>query len=292
MGTSNKYGGPKGGNPLIPSWLGDAGSPPEPSNPEPTPPPKKPEEPPKNPKKSEDKPANPGAPRPSASSPSNGLTSSRKAFNSYVRGNGDKYLRRALSGYVSKGAGGSRSAATRMGPSRRTASSLYGFIQDVGARGVQAALASFNRDDLFGKSPEDVLGALTDAICPNGGLIDDAIAREAWNETALAIIEQGVEDIATMSQDQWDAVFSDFIARSIEMRVFNDICAEGISLPETLADVNQVQADLHSLISEAVSDTIGETFERGEQLDENQIRSAVDDIYSRAFSYLGALEEE
>jgi len=291
MGTSNKYGGPKGGNPLIPSWLGDAGSPPEPSPPEPTPPPKKPEEPPQTPPKP-DKPSSPGAPPPPPPKPSKGLTSPRKAFNSYARGNGDNYLRRALSGYVSKGAGGSRSATTRMGPSRRAASNLYGFIQDVGARGVQAALASFNRDDLFGKSPEDIFGALTDAICPNGGLIDDAIAREAWNEAALAVIEQGVEDIATMSQDQWDAVFSDFIARSIEMRVFNDICADGISLPETLADVNQVQADLHSLISEAVSDTIGETFERGGQLDENQIRSAVDDIYNRAFGYLSALGEE
>jgi hypothetical protein len=220
------------------------------------------------------------------------MTGPRRAFNTFARGRVQRYLRRALSDYVRKGTGGSRIAVSRMGPSRQAARILYQFIQTVNSDGLQTALASVSRSDLFGKSASDVLGALTDTICPEGGLIDDAIAREAWDEAVLFTLENGTEDVSTMPEREWVALFCDFIARSIEMKVFNDICSEGVSLPETIADVNQVEQDLHSLIGEAVTETIGETFGRNERLDETQIKAAVDDIYGRAFSYLSALDEE
>jgi hypothetical protein len=220
------------------------------------------------------------------------MTGPRKAFNNFARGGGKSYLRDALAGYVRRGTGSARTAIVRMGPSRSAAKSLYQFIQSVNNDGLQVALASLNRDDLFGKSAADVLGALTDAICPDGGLIDDAIAREAWDEAVLFTLENGTEDISTMSEEEWEALFCDFIARSIEMKVFNDICIEGVSLPESIAEVNQVENDLHALIGEAVTDSIGESFSNNERLDENQIKAVVDDIYGRAFSYLSTLDED
>jgi hypothetical protein len=220
------------------------------------------------------------------------MTGPRRLFNTFARGGGQKYLGRALSNYVRKGAGGSKSAVVRMGPSRQAARTLYQFIQNVNSEGLQVALSSLSRDDLFGKSASEVLGALTDAICPEGGLIDDAIAREAWDEAVLFTLENGTEDVSTMSEEAWAALFCDFVARSIEMKVFNDICVEGVSLPKTIADVNQVERDLHTLIGEAVSETIGDTFSKNERFNENEIKAVVDDIYSRAFTYLSALDDE
>jgi len=288
MGTSNKYGGPKGSNPLIPSWLGDADGIPSPPAVQPSVPPPVTPLLPGMPKPPEPKPEPRSAPQ---AQPSH-MTGPRKAFNNFVRSGGQSYLRTALSGYVRRGTGSSRTAVVRMGPSRQAARTLYQFIQTVNNDGLQIALASISRDDLFGKSAADVLGALTDAICAEGGLIDDAIAREAWDEAVLFTLENGTEDIGTMSEEEWEALFCDFIARSIEMKVFNDICTEGVSLPESVAEVNQVENDLHALIGEAVTDSIGENFSNNERLDENQIKAVVDDIYSRAFVYLSTLDEE
>ena len=232
------------------------------------------------------------SPRPTPQAPSSHMTGPHRRFNTFAREGGGKHLRRALSDYVRKGTGGSKTAVARMGPSRQAARNLYQFIQTVNSDGLRTALASVSRDDLFGKSASEVLGALTDAICPEGGLIDDAIAREAWDEAVLLALESGTEDIGNVSKEEWTALFCDFVARSIEMRVFNDIGTDGVSLPETIAEVNQVERDLHSLIGEAVTETIGEAFGTSERLDENHIKAVVDDIYERAFSYLSALDEE
>ncbi len=95
-----------------------------------------------------------------------------------------------------------------------------------------------------------------------------------------------------MSDEDWEALFCDFVARSIEMKVFNDIGNEGVVLPESISDVNQVEQDLHTLIGEAVKETIGDTFSKNERLDENEIKAVVDDVYGKAFSYISALDEE
>lgn len=288
MGTSNKYRGPKGSNPLIPSWLGDADGVPPPA---PVPPPESPPVTPQLPGMPEAPEPKP-APRPAAPDKPSHLTGPRRAFNTFASGGGGSYLRRALSDYVRKGIGGTKNAVIRMGPSRHAARSLYQFVQNVNADGLEAALASLSRSDLFGKSSSEVLAALTDAICPDGGLIDDAIAREAWDEAVLFTLENGTEDISTMSEEDWEALFCDFVSRSIEMKVFNDIGNKGVILPESIADVNQVEQDLHVLIGEAVIETIGDTFSNNERLDENQIKAIVDDVYAQAFSYISALDEE
>ncbi len=136
MGTSNKYGGPKGSNPLIPSWLGDAdGVPPAAPPPPQVPPPVTPQ-----------LPGMPGAPepqpspRPVAPDKPTHLTGPRKAFNKFAKGGGKGYLRRALSDYVRKGTGGSKNAVARMGPSRQAARSLYQFVQSVNSDGLRSHL--------------------------------------------------------------------------------------------------------------------------------------------------------
>ena len=148
MGTSTAYGGPGGGTPLIPSWLGDTdsgsspatspgdgagpdGQPPADGATQPTPP------------------IRPPIPR--AADPQR-FSGARNNFTRFAGsdGNDRANLGRAVSKYVSTSAGGSRQAAQRMGASRGAGARLLGFLADAQTRGVREALRALNLESLAG----------------------------------------------------------------------------------------------------------------------------------------------
>jgi hypothetical protein len=176
--------------------------------------------------------------------------------------------------------------------SRKAAGRIYGFLQDLRQSGVQQALTDLGLDNLVGQLPEVALSALTDVFCPPGGTIDESIAREAWDEAVLALSEQGVADVALLTPEQWQSVLTEFMTNSIQLRIFNDIGPEGISLPRDIQAINQIQYDLHELIRGAVDDAIGNRMDGGQTIPQAEAQAIIDDIYDRAFGYLEALEEE
>ena len=121
MGTSTAYGGPKGGTPLVPSWLGDGdGAPPAPPpGPGPDGAPPGPDGPPVPPNR-------PALPR--GADPER-FTGARSNFTRFAGSGGSNRasLGRAVSKYVSTSAGGARQAAQRMGASRAAGERLLGF---------------------------------------------------------------------------------------------------------------------------------------------------------------------
>ena len=205
MGTSNAYAGAGGGTPLIPSWLegdGDGGGGPgagdgdgslQPS-PDGTPP------------------AVPPAPAPRPVAPagtSDRFTSARNNFTRFVSSGGSDHrsLGRAVSQYVSKSAGGSRLAAQRMGSSRGAGAGLVRFLNDASVNGIREALRTLNLESLAGRPIEEVFAGLADYICPEGGSIDEGIARDAFVETIADLAGAGITDIDALTPGQIQTVF-------------------------------------------------------------------------------------
>ena len=145
--------------------------------------------------------------------------------------------------------------------------------------------------NLVGQPAEQALAVLTDVFCPEGGPIDQGIAREAWDEAVLGLTEIDITDITEVTAEQWQAVVTDFIAKTIEFKVINDVGAKGISLPQDVQAIDQLQSDLHELIQGAVDDAIGDRLNVGQTIPQNEIQGLVTDIYERSFAYLEALEE-
>jgi hypothetical protein len=291
MGTSNKYGGPGGTSALVPSWLNpepNIGDQPSATN-EPGQQQNDPNQPDKNNDDNKSEPPNKDSTQ--AGEP-NRFTSARKSFNSFTKSGDSKYLRRAVSEYVRKGTGGSSNAAQRMAPSSLTAARLGGFIDAVKKKGFKEAVKTIGVADLQGKSPEQIRAALTDAFCPASGPIDDSISRHAWNEALLGLADQDITDLATLTPEQWNSVFEDFITRSIEARVINDIGNGSVHLPADVNAINQAQATLHDLISGAVRDAIGDRLLNAGTIPTKEVQGIMNQIYKRAFAYLEALGEE
>jgi len=173
-----------------------------------------------------------------------------------------------------------------MGSAKSAAGRIYGFYQGAQEKGTAETLRQLGLGDLVGQPAADALARLTDRICPPGGPLDEAIARDAFTEAVVDLAVEGMTDIAALTADQWQALFLDFIARSIEARIVNDVGTKSVTMP---ADVNaalQVERNLHQLVEGCVADAFAETLANGGVLQDKQIQARMDDIYRVAFDFL------
>lgn len=285
MGTSSAFGGAGGGTPLIPSWLqGDgndgasASDGPQPASPDGS------------------LPAVPPAPAPRPSAPagaSDRFTSARSNFTRFASsgGNDRRSLGRALSQYVTKSAGGSRQAAQRMGSSRGAGAGLVRFLNDANTNGVREALRTLNLESLAGRPIEEVFSGLADYICPEGGSIDEGIARDAFVETIADLAGAGITDIDALTPGQIQTVFELYATHAIEARICNDIGTKVVTLPTDPRAAERVQAQLREFIQRGVSDALNAAGVIIQSLTPDAVIGFVTNVYQSAFEVLQTMGE-
>lgn len=309
MGTSNAYGGPGGGTPLIPSWLGSGGddggspdpgispalapngpSPVSPNGPVPISPIVQAPATPNGPLVLPPAPQRP--PIPPAGAP-NRFTAPRGNFSRFAASGGSDRasLGRSVSRYVSSSAGGARQAAQRMGASRRTAAGLLGFLSSAVRGGTQEALRTLRLEALAGRPIEEIFLGLADYICPDGGTVDEGIARGAFIETITDLAEAGVTDLDSLNVDQMQTIFEIYATNAIEARLCNDIGANAITLPADAAQALSVQEQLRDFIARGVSDALTSARASFEALTPENVLGFVTRVYEQAFGILQSLGE-
>lgn len=273
MGTSSSNRGAGGGTPLLPSW---APAPPDspveqPASPASAPPETSP------------------SPRPPIKSPPEKyrFRGPRVNFSRFVAsGSTDRRaLGRALSGHVRSVSGGARNAARRMGASSRTAANLVSLLRGISRDGLAETLRSLSLQHLAGKPPKEILAAFTELICSRGSLIDEAIARHAYVETVVELVEADL-DLNTLTEEQVAEMSVDFIGRSIVLRVINDI---GTKLD--LAALSEEQASsltrqLADFVVGVVRDRLLQEIQGTNSLDGNKLRIEMSRIYEVAFGLI------
>lgn len=284
MGTSSAYRGPTGGTPLVPSWLepasptpspgeapsGDAGAPADvPPAPAPHPPPPQPPVPAR-------------------------FAAPRSNFSRFAASGGrDRAsLGRAVSGYVATSSGGARTAARRMGSSRRAAGRLLDFLADARARGAGEALRALNLDALAGRPIEEVFLGLADYVCPDGGTVDEGIARDAFVETIADLAGAGITDLNALTADQMQTVLELYATHAIEARLCNDIGMKVVSVPPDVRDAARVQAQLRDFIRRGVSDALTAARAALRSLTPDRVLGFVTGVYEAAFGILQLLGDQ
>ncbi|CAG9241819.1 conserved hypothetical protein [Burkholderia diffusa] len=288
MGTSTAYGGPGGGTPLVPSWLGSDGeagglaSPTAPPAGAPVDDPASPAPLPSAP------PARLAIPTPTDVSR---FTAPRSNFTRFAGSGGSDRasLGRAVSGYVSKSSGGARQATQRMGASRGSGARLLGFLTDVQAHGATEALRSLDLEGLAGRPIDEVFMGLADYICPNAGTVDEGIAREAFIETIIDLSTLGVTDLDALSPDQMQTVFELYATHAIEARLCNDIGTKLVTAPTDPQMALRVQSQLRDFIRNGVSDALTAARAQTPNLTQDRVHAFVDTVYERAFGILQTL---
>ncbi|MDG5485482.1 Qat anti-phage system associated protein QatB, partial [Mycolicibacterium gadium] len=278
VGTSSAFEGQGGHTPLIPSWLdepseapGEAGSTAVEAPAD------------ENPDYSDHLPR---SGLPPIGDP-NRFTAARSNFTRFARSGGrdSASLGRAISRYVSSSAGGSQSAAARMGSSRASAGRLAGFLADAARRGAVEALRALNLEALAGRPIEEVFAGLADYVCPDGGSIDEGIARSAFIETIAELAQLGITDLDGLTPVELQTVFETYATNAIEARICNDIGAKVVTVPADARQAAQVQAQLHDFIRRGVSDALVQQPSIA-SLPADAVMGFVSKVYQQAFEIL------
>lgn len=178
-----------------------------------------------------------------------------------------------------------------MGPSRGVGARLINFLNAVQADGARAALRTLNLESLAGRPIEEIFAGLADYICPEGGTIDEGIAREAFAETIADLAEAGITDIDQLTAGQIETVFELYATHAIEARLYNDIGNKLVTAPASPQAAERVQMQLREFIQRGVSDALHASAVRIQAPTHSEVMAFVTDMYQAAFEVLRALGE-
>ncbi|MBE7157713.1 MAG: hypothetical protein INR62_04645 [Rhodospirillales bacterium] len=171
----------------------------------------------------------------------------------------------------------------RMGSSRRTAARLAGFVQAAQAGGTVQALRRFGLERCIGRPVREVLAELLEAMCPQGGRIDEGIARQAFQNAIVDFAAQDLPPVEQLTGEQWNVLFTDFLVRSIELRVIADVGQGSLKVTENVQQFREAAEVMHNVVMATVQEALGDTFARLGTVPETQLQALTDQAYERAW---------
>jgi hypothetical protein len=182
-----------------------------------------------------------------------------------------------------------------MGASRQASAQLASFLSGAAANGPREALRALNLATLAGRPIEEIFLGMMDYVCPEGGSIDDSIAREAFIETIADLADNGLTDFDTLNASQLQTILELYATHAIEARLCNDIGTKTVSLPSNIAEAENVQAQLFDFIRRSVSDALAAGLQGVAAMTPNAVLGFVTGVYEQAFAILetmGDAEED
>ncbi len=135
-----------------------------------------------------------------------------------------------------------------MAVARRSTAQLANVLGSAIAGNAPAALRSIGLERLAGRPIEEIFLGIMEVICPDGGAIDDSIAREAFVETIVDLAENGITDFDVLTAEQVQTILELNVAHAIEARICNDIGAHAISMPQDAKEAADIQAQLFEFV--------------------------------------------
>lgn len=213
MGTSGSSNGPGPGVPMVPPWAdpsttndnqtdgGDGAGSPDAGD-------------------QADVPSTPRSNVPIA--PAARFAGARRSLGSFSRSGNSDDMRRGLGHYVSKGYGGSGTATQRMGKTTQTAVGLSNALSGGGTGGDTALSKTVN--ELRGKSANEIINGVVDAVAPIDGSQDVEASRESIREVLADLVEERPDvDLLDLDDTSRDLVIERFVAADVYRRIVLDV---------------------------------------------------------------------
>lgn len=209
----------------------------------------------------------------------------RTSMGSFARTGSLDDLRRGLGHYVRKGYNGSGTAARRMGGTARAAGSLYGALSSAAAGESAVPGSPFDPTLLSGRSADEIMDALVEAVRPVDGTQDAEAGRGAIRDALSELLERYPEaNLLELSEEQ--RLFA--IERYVSLDVFNRIALDiGKSIQDNAPSASAALSRLREVkeyVREAISGRIRALRRAGEQLNGRRISDLVNRALQEAFS--------
>lgn len=168
---------------------------------------------------------------------------------------------------------------------------LLNFLSGAVANGPREALRALNLERLSGRPIEEVFIELMDYVCPEGGTLDEGIARDAFIETIVDLAESGISDFDSLTADQMQIIFELYATHAIETRLCNDIGAKAITFPADAAQAASVQRQLVDYVRRSVSDALTPARADAQALTPERVFEFVTRVYEQAYAILQTTAE-
>ncbi|GFO80602.1 MAG: hypothetical protein A49_02290 [Methyloceanibacter sp.] len=278
MGTSQSNGGPGGGVPLVPPWVPDIEPPGVPRNPVELP----------------VAPATPNpVPQPAQLAPSGRFNGTRRSLGSFARSGSEREMRRGLGHYSRSGYGGTGNATRRMGGTSATAGALYRALGGGSGRGSAAAADGvFDPAVLAGRSAEEVMNAVVDAVRPIDGTLDAEASRAAVVDALSELLTRYPDaDLLNLTDDQRALAVERYTANDVFRRIDLDV---GQSIREKAQTASSALSRLKQ-VRDYVRETVAVSFRRlreaGRTLTAGRVEQFVRDAIQETFEVFEGFAE-
>lgn len=276
MGTSSSSKGPKGGVPLVPPWVPD----PEVS--------KEPPQPPSDsaPSTEDTNPSQavPPASVPGPTAPSRRFSTTRASLGKFATGGAQSSLRRSLAHYVRSGYGGAAGTTKRFGGTARTAGILYGALSPTERGQVALPGGKFDVAVLSGRSANEIMDAVVEAVRPTDGTQDAEASRYAIRD-ALSELLKRFPDAALLELTEAQRLFA--VERYVALDVFRRFC---LDVGKTVQDkAPTIKAGLARLkeIKDYIKETVSAAFKKvgsGTSLTASRVAKLAADALKETFT--------
>lgn len=281
MGTSQSSGGPGGGVPLVPPWVPPSGG---------------------------EAPAQGGAAAPAGEpvapatqpvtpaavpAPAGRFTGARRNLGDFARSGARESLGRSLGHYVRSGYGGAATTSRRFGGTAAAASSLHGALASLASAGPSApTTVALDRNLLEGKSADEVISALVDAVRPVDGT-QDAEAGRASMADALSDLLQRFPEADLLNLDDAARAFvveryvADDVFKRFELDVGKTILEKAPSASAALARLREAR----DYVREVVAASFQKLSEAGRVISTGRVAGIVRDALIDAFEVFAGYSE-
>lgn len=287
MGTSDPSSGTDTGKPLVPSWLYEPDTEPLPGGDDQSSPndSSNGDENHDGQQDGQDSGTKPSLPTPAKGEP---FRSARANFSRFARSGGSDQgaLRRAVRDYVRTGTGSSNNAVQRMALSQAAASKALGVLRGLQRDGMQETLRRLNLQNLSGRGVQDIFTGLTEVVCQDGGLVDEAIARDAWLETIAELDQFGIDNLDALTEEQVRELFLIFVSHSIEVRLYQEIGVNGFKYSDDLDNIDSYDEQFRNYIERSVRDSFSSDLSKLSNMSDHEIRNIVNKTYFEAWELL------
>jgi hypothetical protein len=148
----------------------------------------------------------------------------RRSLGDYARDGERRDLRRSLRHYVRTGYGGSGIATRRFGGTAATANALGGALASVAAGQPAAPGSPLDPALLAGRSAQEVMGAVVEAVRPIDGTQDAEVARAAIRDALSELLTRFPKaDLLNLDADQRSFAIERFTAIDVFRRFQLDV---------------------------------------------------------------------
>jgi hypothetical protein len=162
-------------------------------------------------------------------------------------------MRRAVGHYIHKGLQGSGNAVSRFGGTTRAAGSLYGALSTL-ASGQAPAGSPLDRNLLAGKTAQEVMATIIEAVRPTDGTQDAEAARDAMQRALAAMLEEFPNaDLLDLTEEQRLFAIERYLALDVFNRACLDLAKTILRSAPSVASALSRMSDIRDYIREAIA---------------------------------------